>query len=85
MTWQKYDYFSYFCALYHNGSIMRKLALLIMIMVAGVAFAANPVSVKSPDGQLELKFEVKDGVPYYALDRNGKPVVLPSKMGFTLE
>ena len=34
---------------------------------------------------MELRFEVKDGVPYYALNRNSKPVVLPSKMGFTLE
>ena len=46
---------------------------------------ANPVTLKSPDGQLELTFIVQDGVPYYALNRNGKPVVLPSKMGFTLE
>ena len=41
--------------------------------------------VTSPDGKLELQFEVKDGVPYYSLNRDGKPVVLPSKMGFTLE
>ena len=26
-----------------------------------------------------------DGVPQYALNRNGRPVVLPSRMGFTLE
>ena len=59
--------------------------LLLLIFVFTGSFANNPVAMKSPDGQLELKFEVKDGVPYYALDRNGKPVVLPSKMGFTLE
>ena len=41
--------------------------------------------VTSPDGKLELQFEVKDGVPYYSLNKEGKPVVLPSKMGFTLE
>ena len=39
----------------------------------------------SPDGRLELRFELKDSVPYYSLYRDGKAVVLPSKMGFTLE
>jgi hypothetical protein len=32
-----------------------------------------------------LKFEVIYGIPRYSLDRAGKPVVLPSKMSFTLE
>ncbi len=46
---------------------------------------ADALTLESPDGQLQLKFAVVDGKPQYALDRNGKPVVLPSKMGFTLE
>ena len=58
---------------------------MVVVFSISQAFAAGPVTLKSPDGQLELRFEVVDGVPYYALDRAGKPVVLPSKMGFTLE
>ncbi len=34
---------------------------------------------------MEVRFELKGGVPFYSLYRDGKPVVLPSKMGFTLE
>ena len=65
---------------------MKRLsALLLALALITKAFASTPVTLKSPDGKLELKFEVVDGVPQYALDRNGKPVVLPSKMGFTLE
>ena len=67
---------------------MKKLVTLLLAMAfAGLmtTFASNPLSLKSPDGKLELKFEVKEGVPYYSLDREGKSVVLPSKMGFTLE
>ena len=45
----------------------------------------NAVTLKSPDGQLLLRFAVVDGIPQYALDRAGKAVVLPSRMGFTLE
>ena len=59
--------------------------LLLLTCFSLVAMAAEPVKLQSPDGQLELRFELKDGLPYYALDRAGKPVVLPSKMGFTLE
>ncbi len=46
---------------------------------------ANAVTLKSPDGQLVLRFAVVDGQPCYALDRAGQAVVLPSQMGFTLE
>ena len=49
------------------------------------AMPSDALTLKSPDGQLELRFAVMDGVPYYALNRIGKPVVLPSRMGFTLE
>ncbi len=66
--------------------IIRHLLFLILAALLTPAFAANaPATLKSPDGQLELTFAVYDGVPYYSLNRNGKPVVLPSKMGFTLE
>ncbi len=49
------------------------------------AMPADALTLQSPDHQLELKFAVVGGVPQYSLDRNGKPVVLPSRMGFTLE
>ena len=45
---------------------------------------ADAVVLRSPDGQLELKFAVVDGVPEYALDRAGKAVVLRSRLGFDL-
>ncbi len=42
-------------------------------------------TLKSPDGRMELRFVLRDSVPFYSLYRDGKAVVLPSKMGFTLE
>ena len=45
---------------------------------------ADAVVLRSPDGQLELKFAVLDGVPEYALDHAGQAVVLPSRLGFEL-
>ena len=65
---------------------IRYLLFFLLAALLATAYAANtPATLKSPDGQLELTFALQDGVPYYALNRNGKPVVLPSKMGFTLE
>ena len=45
---------------------------------------ADAIVLRSPDGQLELKFAVVNGVPEYTLDRAGKAVVLPSRLGYTL-
>ena len=42
------------------------------------------LTLQSPDRQLELRFAVVNGQPQYTLNRAGNPVVLPSRMGFTL-
>ena len=75
----------------------RILPLVILLTVAVIfqtfaqnnsqapAMPADALTLQSPDGQLSLRFAVVDGRPQYALDRNGNPVVLPSRMGFTLE
>ncbi len=68
---------------------MKQLKITFFAIALLIAFGWQNVygqeTLTSPDGKLELQFEVKDGLPYYALNREGKPVVLPSKMGFTLE
>ena len=66
---------------------MKKIAVFILCMITCFLSKtfAEPITLQSPDKQLQLKFELRDGIPYYSLDRAGKPVVLPSKMGFTLE
>ena len=50
---------------------MKKLSFILFCLALGLfsKLNANPVTVKSPDGQLELKFEVVDGIPHYSLDR----------------
>ncbi len=40
-------------------------------------------TLKSPDGNLEMRFELTDGgAPLYSLDYKGKSTILPSGMGF---
>ena len=62
-------------------------AALVLLAACGPKapqMPADAVVLRSPDGQLELKFAVVDGVPEYTLDRAGKAVVLPSRLGFDL-
>ena len=57
---------------------------MLYVTVSAVAQKSHEALV-SPDGRMEVKFSLADGCPQYALYRDGKAVVLPSKMGFTLE
>ena len=64
------------------------IAILIVFAIGGQNTSGQTAAkkaLKSPDNQLELSFEVVDGIPTYALFYKGNPVILPSKMGFTLE
>ena len=72
---------------------MSRLRILFCVGLAALLAACGPktpkmpadaVALRSPDGQLELKFAVVDGVPEYALDFAGQAVVLPSRLGYTL-
>ncbi|MHB7984957.1 glycoside hydrolase family 97 N-terminal domain-containing protein, partial [Lacticaseibacillus paracasei] len=46
---------------------------------------AGGASVTSPDGSIRVTVTTDgDGRPYYSVTRNGKPLILPSRMGFML-
>lgn len=62
--------------------------LIILCVSAGLLSAqdANLRKVSSPDGNVELSFNLKDGhIPVYSLDYKGKPVVGESHLGFKLQ
>ncbi|MBQ9588397.1 MAG: glycoside hydrolase family 97 protein [Bacteroidales bacterium] len=62
------------------------LMLLTSFLVVVSLRAADTLTLRSPDGVLEARFWLADGGrPTYSLSRNGKAVVQPSPMGFTLE
>ncbi len=63
---------------------MKKYMLLFSALLAGAGASAQE-TLQSPDGNLTLRFEVAGGgVPTYALDYKGRPVILPSGMGLEL-
>ena len=65
---------------------LAKLALLVLPLLACLELpAAAELRAASPDGRLELRFAVTEGVPRYALTRDGAPVLLPSRLGFVMD
>ena len=62
-----------------------KTRLMLLLLMLMIALGAGAQTLESPDGRLEARFELREGVPYYSLYREGRAVVLPSRMGFELE
>ena len=69
---------------------MNRLKYLLAVACMACACTAPETAFSkseallSPDGLLRLSFSVKDGIPMYALQRDGKDVVLPSRLGFEM-
>ena len=51
---------------------------------APVSKFAESEALDSPDGTLHLSFSIEDGIPMYSLQKDGKDVVLPSRLGFEM-
>ncbi|GMV05980.1 MAG: alpha-glucosidase [Gemmatimonadota bacterium] len=63
--------------------IRRGAALLAAALLApGAASAQEPLLVTSPDGRNAVTVQVLDGGLHYAVSRDGRPVLLPSRLGF---
>ena len=62
-----------------------KKTLIFGLGLLFLSLGVQAQSVKSPDGQLELNFELKDGTPYYRLNRKDKVVLRDSKLGLRLK
>jgi len=61
----------------------------IVMIVVGAAVPgclsgqAEPAEIKSPDGRITVTFSLRRGAPHYQIEHDGRPVILPSPMGFT--
>src|SRR6476620_4372632 len=55
---------------------------LIALALPSAASAQAPLKVASPDGRNEIAIEVRDGGLYYTVDRAGRHVIMPSRLGF---
>jgi hypothetical protein len=71
---------------------MKKISILLAGLILAACGTQTIVStlpddaekLQSPDGQLELKVAVVDGVPMYSLKHGETDVILPSRLGMEL-
>lgn len=63
-------------------NIIRGMLALSLLSYGTLATAADVLT--SPDGHLRITVGVKGGKPFYLVERDGKPVVNRSYLGFTL-
>jgi alpha-glucosidase len=63
---------------------IRSLALAAAgaALLAATAHGQDTVRVASPDGRNEVTVGVRDGGLYYALRRDGRVILMPSRLGF---
>ena len=52
--------------------------------LSAVAAAQPTLRVASPDGKNVVTVSVREGTLWYSVDRQGKPILLPSRLGFEL-
>lgn len=62
---------------------MKKLSILLVCLLAALGMKA--VELKSPNGNLILQADVKEGRPVYRLDYKQRPVVKESYLGLELK
>ncbi len=58
---------------------------MFMSWFTGCSSAENSPAIASPDGRIHLTFQLKDGVPFYTVSRDGKDIITASKLGFLLK
>ncbi len=63
---------------------LRSLFLTLMAG-AGLVAAAKPLTVASPDNSIALKFDTENGVAKYSVERNGKAILNPSRLGIDIK
>jgi alpha-glucosidase len=75
-----------------NSTKFKVLLVVIMIVLAGTmtvgAFSSAPIDqqeVSSPNGELNLKFDLEEGVANYEVVYNQEQLIEPSSLGFKLK
>lgn len=63
---------------------MKKLLVCLLLLITSLISNAQMVTVKSPDGNIELSAFAESGFTYM-VNYKGKPVVLPSALSFKLK
>src|SRR5258708_35792230 len=59
--------------------------LLALSVITRLGAAQDRAQVTSPDGRNRVTVEIRDGALTYSVDRDGRAVFLPSRLGFAFQ
>ena len=62
---------------------LRALGLCAWLVAPTALRAQGPLTVNSPNGRNAATIEARGGGLFYSVDRGGKHIILPSRLGFT--
>jgi len=62
------------------NQMQKCLMLVALAALVTTNLVAAPITVRSPDGQVAVAFEVQDGALFYSVSKECKPVVASSKL-----
>lgn len=60
---------------------MKKIFVVLITLISVSIFGQ---SLESPNGDFQLEFSLKNGVPYYNLKYKGEQIINDSKLGFEI-
>ena len=67
---------------------MKTFRFPVIVIITFLAFSCpgkkDEIAISSPNQVMRVIFTLKEGIPYYRLEKNGFPVLLDSRMGFRL-
>src|SRR4051812_6352745 len=66
-------------------SSLATVAIVLSLLRAPDGHAQSPARVRSPDGRNVVSVAVRDGKLYYEVQRDGRPLLLPSRLGIAFQ
>ena len=64
---------------------MKQFHSLLPFFLLFVTLPLQASEVSSPDGSIRVNFELQGTVPTYSVTYQGKPIILPSRLGYDLD
>jgi alpha-glucosidase len=61
------------------------IGVALATLIAATASAQGQTRVASPDGRNQVTAELREGKLYYSVQRDGRPLILPSLLGFEFQ
>ncbi|MDE5881176.1 MAG: glycoside hydrolase family 97 N-terminal domain-containing protein, partial [Muribaculaceae bacterium] len=62
-----------------------KSILFTVMAASALMVSAKPLTVSSPDNNISLKFDTDKGIAKYSVERNGKTILSPSRLGIDIK